>query len=45
LREWSIEIDSLIATAQFIRGAVSGSTIGGNGVTTEISDQPPNGID
>jgi hypothetical protein len=39
-RDWSSEIDSFIAAARHIRGPSSGSTIGGNGVTTEISDQP-----
>jgi hypothetical protein len=40
-REWSSEIDSFIAAARTFAGPSSGSTIGGNGVTTEISDQPP----
>ena len=41
LREWSSEIESLIAAARTFAGPSSGSTIGGNGVTTEISDEPP----
>jgi hypothetical protein len=40
-REWSSEIDSFIAAARTFAGPSSGSTIGGNGVTTEISDEPP----
>jgi hypothetical protein len=41
LREWSTQVDSLIAAARHIRGPSSGSTVGGNRVTTEISGQPP----
>jgi hypothetical protein len=41
LREWSSEINGLIAATRTFAGASSGSTVGGNGVTTEISDQPP----